>query len=88
MVISLRKGIGGIFNFAVAGLILTEGLICTIKNAQTYNDIASLTQKLLGATGFSQLGWESGYSLDTRLKTYRKTTNQRLDLGVKNKSGE
>ena len=55
MVISLRKGIVGIFNFAVASLILTEGLIYTIKNAQTYNGIESLKQKLLGDISFSQL---------------------------------
>jgi hypothetical protein len=45
-VISLRKGIVGIFNFAVAGLILTEVLIYALKNAQTYNGIESLTQML------------------------------------------
>ncbi len=55
MVISLRKGIVGIFNFAVASIILTEGLIYTIKNAQTYNGIESLKQKLLGDISFSQL---------------------------------
>ena len=80
MVISLRKGIGGIFNFAVAGLILTERLIYTIKNAQTYTDIASLTQKLLGSTGFSQLGWESGYSLDIRLKKLKKNDKSTVRL--------
>jgi hypothetical protein len=42
-----------IFNFAVAGLILTEVLIYALKNAQTYNGIKSLTQMLISAIGFS-----------------------------------
>jgi hypothetical protein len=57
MVISLRKGIVGILNFSVAGLILTEVFIYGLKNAQSYSGVESLTQMLLGAIGFSQIGW-------------------------------
>jgi hypothetical protein len=57
MAISLGKGIVGILNFSVAGFILTEVLIYALKNAQSYNGIESLTQMLLGAIGFSQIGW-------------------------------
>jgi hypothetical protein len=52
-VISLRKVIIGIFNFAVVGLILAEVLIYALKNAQTYNGIKSQTQMLLSTVGFS-----------------------------------
>jgi hypothetical protein len=80
-VISLSKGIIGIFNFAVAGLILPELLIYALKNAQTYNGTKSLAKMLLSTIGFSQIVGEYRYSLNTRMKNPKK--NNKLAIRLK-----